>query len=118
MMKDFSAHFRQIAERLLPEHARVLMPGGGADLIVLVTWRINTDPGRPNKHSRMIRIVISEEAIEDYAAGSDGSRLASDVRFSTWLRQNLVAFNPNHEAPLGVDPPPVTWQMSTLDLNA
>jgi hypothetical protein len=118
MIKDFSAHFRELAERLLPEHARIVMPGDGTDLVMLVTWRLNTDPKRPSKRSRMIRIVIEEEAMVDYAAGSSGSRLAGDARFATWLRQNLGVFNPNHEAPLGVDPPPATWVMSTLDLNA
>lgn len=39
-------------------------------------------------------------------------------RFLAWLRLNLAAFDPNHGAPLGVEPPVVTWLMSTLDLNA
>jgi hypothetical protein len=116
-MKDFSGHFRHLVERQLPDDARILMPGGGADTIFLVTWKLNSDPARPNKRSRMIRMVVSEEAAEDYAAGSAGLRLASDARLLAWLRLRLDAFDPNHEAPLGVEPPAVTWVISTLDLN-
>jgi hypothetical protein len=62
-------------------------------------------------------IVISQEALEDYARGSNGVRLASDTRFAAWLQRSLSAFDPDHDAPLGVEPPSVTWPISTLDLN-
>ncbi len=116
-MKDFSAHFRHLVGGLLPDDSRILVPGGGGDIIMLVTWKLNTDPGRPSKRSRMIRLVVSEEAAEDYATGSYGLRLASDSRFLAWLRSRLDAFDPNHEAPLGVEPAAVTWVISTLELN-
>jgi hypothetical protein len=116
-MKDFSTHFRGLVEQQLPEDPRVLTSVGDADLIVLATWRISTDPERPRKRSRMIRIVISEEALQDYAHGSDGVRLASDERFLRWLRDHLSKHDPDHDVPLGVEPAPVTWPLSTLDLN-
>ena len=65
----------------------------------------------------MIRIVISEQAIEAYAHGDEGVRMASDERFVAWLRDKLSQFDPNHDAPLGVEPPSVTWTVSTLELN-
>jgi hypothetical protein len=63
-------------------------------------------------------IVISQEALEDYARGSNGIRLASDTRFTTWLQRSLSAFDPDHDAPLGAEPPPVTSTLGTLELNA
>jgi hypothetical protein len=116
-MKDFSNHFRELVERQLPDDPRILVPGGGPNMLILATWRLGTDPPRPNKRSRMLRIAISEEALEDYARGSDGVRLASDERFVAWLRRRLHTFDPNHESPLGVEPPAETWPVSTLDLN-
>jgi len=116
-MKDFSNHFRRLIELQLPDDPRILVPTGGRDLMILATWRLNTNLPRPNKRSRMLRILISEEALEDYARGSDGVRLASDERFASWFRRQLTTFNPNHEAPLGVEPPAVTWPVNTLDLN-
>jgi hypothetical protein len=116
-MKDYSNHFRDLIELQIPDDSRILMPRGGPDMIILLTWRLKSDDLRPSKRSRMIRIVISEEALEDYAAGSDGVRLASNARFVSWLKRELDRFDPDHDAPLGVEPPPVTWTLNTLDLN-
>jgi hypothetical protein len=116
-MKDFSARFRALVEGELPPDARIIMPRGDDGLLILATWRIPGDPFRPAKRSRMIRIAISQEALEDYAHGNDGLRLASHVRFVTWLRRHVDAFDPRHDAPLGVEPPPVTWPLGTRELN-
>ena len=117
-MKDYTHHLRNLIELQIPQDSRILMPSGGQDLIVLLSWRLKNDDFRPSKRSRMIRIVISEEAIEDYAAGTDGVRLASDARFTSWLQRQLEKFEADHNAPLGVEPPPVIWTLSTLELNA
>jgi hypothetical protein len=65
----------------------------------------------------MVRIVISEEAIKDYRRDPEDARLASDGRFTAWLQRQLGGFDPNHDAPLGVEPPSVTWPVSTFELN-
>src|ERR1700735_2778622 len=97
-MKDYSSHFRDLIESQLPDDSRILMPGG-QDMIVLVTWRLKSDDFRPSKRSRMVRIVISEEAMEDYVRGSDGARLVSNARFISWLNRQLEKFDPDHDAP-------------------
>jgi hypothetical protein len=116
-MKDYSSHFRELVELQLPDDSRILMPRGGQDMMILASWRLSTDAFRASKRSRMIRILISEEAISNYARGSDGERLAGDVRFVAWLKRQLSAFDPDHDSPLGVEPPAVTWPVSTLELN-
>jgi hypothetical protein len=116
-MKDYGTHFRDLIEPQIPNDSRILISRGGQDIVILVTWRLNGDPRRPSKRSRMIRIVISEEAIEDYACGSDGVRVASNARFVAWFKRELDKFDPDHSAPLGVEPPPVTWTFSTFRLN-
>lgn len=116
-MKDFSNHFRELVKRQLGDDPRILVPRGAQDMMILATWRLSADVFRASKRSRMIRIVISEEALQDYARGSDGARLASDERFVTWLRSQLSTFDPNHDSPLGVEPPAVTWPVSTFALN-
>jgi hypothetical protein len=116
-MKDYSNHFRDLIELQIPDDSRILVPRGGQDMIILVSWRLKNDDFRPSKRSRMIRIVISEEALQDYAAGTDGVRLASDARLVSWLKRQLDKYNPDHDAPLGVEPPPVTWTLATFELN-
>ncbi len=116
-MKDFSGHFRELVERQLPDDSRILTPRGGQDMMILATWRLESDAFRASRRSRMVRIVIVEEALKDYARGSDEARPAGDARFSAWLRRQLGGFDPNHDAPLGVEPPSVTWTLSTFELN-
>jgi hypothetical protein len=117
-MKDFSAQFRALVEAELPEGSRIVMPRGDEGLMILATWRLPPgDPYRPAKRSRMVRIAITQEALEDYAAGSDGARLASNERLIAWLRRQIAAFDPHHDAPLGVEPAPVTWPLGTRELN-
>ena len=110
-MKDYSNHFRDLVQRQLGDDPRILVPRGAQDMMILATWRLSSDGFRPGKRSRMIRIVISQEALEEYARGTDAVRLASDERFVDWFRRQLSTFDPHHDSPLGVDPPPVTWQV-------
>jgi hypothetical protein len=116
-MKDFGNHFRTMIEGALPDEPRILIPRGGDGMMILVTWALPAEPFRPPRRSRMIRIAVSEEAINHYAAGDDGVRCASDARFLYWLKQQLGDFDPTHDSPLGVEPTPVTWELGTLDLN-
>ena len=116
-MKDYSSHFRNLVEMQLPDESRILTPRGGQDMMILVSWRLPADAFRASKRSRMIRIVIEEAALQDYARGSDAARLAGDERFGAWLRGQLSAFDPNHDSPLGVEPAPVTWPIGAHILN-
>jgi hypothetical protein len=117
-MKDFSAQFRALIAAELPKDSRIVMPRGEDGLMILATWRLPPDdPYRPAKRSRMVRIAITQEALKDYAAGSDSVRLASNERMSAWLRAQIAAFDPHHDAPLGVEPAPVTWPLGTVELN-
>ena len=116
-MKDFSNHFRELVKSLLGDDPRILVPRGAQDMMILATWRLSSDALRPNKRSRMIRIVIAQEALETYARGSDDDRRASDERFVAWFKRQLGTFDPNHDSPLGVEPPAVTWQVGPAVLN-
>ena len=94
-----------------------MIPRGAEGLMILATWRLPGDPFRPAKRSRMVRIAITREALEHYAGGDDGLRLASNQRFVQWLGRQMAAFDPHHDAPLGVEPAPVTWPVGTRELN-
>jgi len=116
-MKDYSNHFRELIKGQLGDDPRILVPRGAQDMMILATWRLPGGSFRANKRSRMIRLVISRGALEDYARGSDDVRNASDERFVAWFRRQLSAFDPNHDSPLGVEPPAVTWLVGTAVLN-
>ena len=110
-----------MAERVFPEGARLLeMPSGEGELGVwrmLVSWKLGTDPTRPHKRSKTVRIIVGSEALEDFTRSPFGAREAANGRFERWLRTELERFDPNHETPNGVEPPVVPWQIGTVELN-
>lgn len=116
-MKDYSNHFRELVKSQLGDDPRILVPRGAQDMMILATWRLSGGALRPNKRSRMIRIVILQDALEEYARGSDEVRRASDERFVAWFRRQLSTFDPHHDSPLGVEPPAVTWPVGPAVLN-
>jgi hypothetical protein len=116
-LKDFSAHFRKLVAGELPKDSRILVPRGGGTLTIFATWGLPGDSSRGAERSRMIRIAITQGALEDYAGGSKRVRLASNRRFVAWLRRQIAAFDPHLDSPLHIVPPPVTWPIGTLELN-
>ena len=73
-MKDYSNHFRELVKGQLGDDPRILVPRGAQDMMILATWRLAAATFRANKRSRMIRIVIAQDALADYARGSDDAR--------------------------------------------
>jgi len=116
-LKDVRTHFRELIAGELPKDSRILMPRGTGTLTIFATWGLPGDPSRGAKRSRMIRIAITQGVLEDYAAGSNRVRLAMNRRFVAWLRWQIAAFNPHHDSPLLIEPPPVTWPLGTRELN-
>jgi len=63
----------------------------GNDVILRIDWKLGNDPNRPNKRSRLIRVIISEEAIDDC---QDFNK--AGVRFLEIIKNRFSAFNPDH----------------------
>ncbi len=115
-MKDWSAHLRSVVARSFSREARVLTVEGRDGLVLVISWKVGTDPKRPSKRSKTIRLVIDEEALEDYAAAPAGQREIADARLVEHLTEQLMRFDPDHHAPLGQDPPIVLWTIGTATL--
>lgn len=107
-------HFRDRARRVLPEGAMVKAWDDHGDWILQTSWPLH--PAVRGRRSRPVQIVISEEALEDYAAAGERARALADQRFDGFVRRHLATFDPNHDpafAPL----PPSRWVVTTRDLN-
>jgi hypothetical protein len=102
---------------VFPTGTRLIVLTAEDDLVLLASWRLGTDPLRPNKRSKTVRIGISQEALEDYSRGVDGQREYADQRLESLLRRRLAQLDPSHDAPLGTEPPMEKWQISTIELN-
>jgi hypothetical protein len=116
-MPDKSERLRAVAERIFPRGARLIAPPGDGEYVLLASWKLGTDPKRPNKRSKTVRVAVSEEAIADYARGANGQRDYSDARFEAILRSKLAGLDPSHDAPPGSEPPIEKWTINTIELN-
>ena len=111
MTKPFVNDWIELIRPLFPKDARIEMDAGN-DVVLRIDWKLRSDPNRPNKRSRLIRVVIPEEAIDDCTdfkiAGS---------RFKKIIQDKLSVFNPDHDTPKYGSPPIEEWIISTLDVN-
>ena len=93
----------------MPANAEMrVVPGIGA-FNVVVSWKLNDDPDRPNKMSKTIAIRVSDEAAQDFASASAASHQAAYKRVSAFIAAKLAQFNPQHNAPRHESPPVEEW---------
>ena len=101
----------ELIRPLFPKNARIEIDAGN-DVVLRIDWKLESDPNRPNKRSRLIRVIIPEEAIDDCtdfkAAGS---------KFTKIIKDKLSVFDPDHDTPRYGSSPVEEWVVSTLDVN-
>jgi hypothetical protein len=115
--RDQQARLRAVAERVFPTGTRLITLPGEAEFVLLASWKLGTDPTRPNKRSKTVRIGISQEAMEEYGRSAIGGSEHADKRLESFLRKNFARLNPSHDAPLGTEPPVEKWHFSAIELN-
>jgi hypothetical protein len=115
--RDQQTRVRAVAERVFPTGTRLITLPGEAEFVLLASWKLGTDPLRPNKRSKTIRVGISPEAMEEYGRNAGGEREQADRRLESFLRKNLARLDPSHDAPLGTEPPVEKWHFGTVEFN-
>ena len=106
-----SGYFRALVAERLTDDARIFASFSAGDVVILATWRVRSEPERPAKRGRPVRIVIPVEAVESYVRGSDRERRAAERRFVEWLDAQLAGFDADHDSPPGVEPPEALWKV-------
>jgi len=111
MTKPFVNEWIELIRPLFPKSARIEI-NEGRDVVLRIDWKLENDPNRPNKRSRLISVVIPEEAINDCTdfkiAGS---------RFKKIIQDKLSVFNPDHDTPKYGSPPIEQLVVSTFNVN-
>jgi hypothetical protein len=115
-MKDWSTHLRSVVVRSFSPEARIATVAERPDLVLTISWSLETDPERPSKRSKTIRLVVEEEALLDYADAPRGQRQMGDARLQEHLTEQLMRFDPHHRASFGQDPPVVLWTIGAVTL--
>src|SRR5512135_2739565 len=66
MTEDLLDYWVRLIKPLFPTNAWIVTRYSGDDHIIEIDWKLDDDPGQPNRRSRKIQITISDGAIEDY----------------------------------------------------
>ncbi len=111
MTKSFVNEWARLIRPLFPKNTRIEIDAGNK-VILRIDWKLRNDPARPNKRSRLIRVVIPQEAIDDCA---DLEKAGS--RFKKLIEDKLSVFHPDHDSPRCGNPPREVWIVSTFDVN-
>lgn len=117
MAPDLEEHFTSVIKGAFPEHAEFQARRESGDICVYVDWKLGSDPVRPNKRSKTIRVCISREAISDYLNGSEVACKRADERLRKTVAERLHSFQPRHDAPPHAPAPVEQWTITTQLLN-
>jgi hypothetical protein len=109
--KSFVNQWVRLIRPLFPKNARIEIDAGN-EVILRIDWKLRNDPARPNKRSRLIRVVIPQEAIDDCA---DLEKAGS--RFKKLIEDKLSVFHADHNSPQCGSPPREVWIVSTFDVS-
>ncbi len=74
-----------------------------------ISWPLGDDPERPNKHSKNIRLTISEEATRTYDSVGEARQEDADERILEHVRARLAQFDPDNPNPQSAVPPEEVW---------
>ena len=107
--EGFVDHIISLLKNIFPGEAEYYSYKDIWDLCINISWKIGTDPTRPNKRAKKIRIRIGEENIEDYLALSNSKQASADTSFVNCIQEKYRNFNPEHDTPYGQSTPIEEW---------
>ena len=119
MNNELRNHWQSLLQPLFPDGAKIKVPNPEAsDFLAKVFWSIESDPDRPNKMSKTIRIIVTDEAESDYLNKNDAQQQSDDMKLQEFIESRLAIHDPNHDNPREIDPPEVEWVAGSNILNS
>ncbi len=112
MNEDLLDYWIRIIKPLLPANAWVASRLSGGDYIILIDWKLVSDPCQPGKRSRKIEIMIKEDVIDDYLDKNKDERTLSDLKMKQWISEQYQHFTAYQDANPVYLISPEKWRVS------
>ena len=104
----------QIVSSVMPSNAEIRVNPQTAYYQAGISWKLNNDPERPNKESKVIILNVSYEVLQAIPNLSGAEQQGALNRINIFLKEKLKSFNPDHNEPHGAPAPTVTWEINSL----
>ncbi len=101
----------------LPDGAACGIETGEGDRVIRINWLLGNDPECPDKRSKTIRLVVDEEAVEEYELAPEASKYTAKARLVGYFCARLAEFDPDHDSPRHTPPPEESWIVTSLMLG-
>lgn len=115
---ELRIHWRELLTPLFPNEAEIEVDSDANDFRVRVSWKLCTDPDRPNKRAKIIVVIVPEDAADDYDNKTEYQRLSDDKKLKQYVFNNLAHHDPEHGNPHDSAPPVVEWVAGVDVLNS
>ncbi len=101
----------------LPDGAAFEIQRNEGARVIRIDWLLGNDPERPDKRSKTIRLVVDEEAVEEYELAPEASKYTAKARLVGYFCARLAEFDPDHDSPRHTPPPEESWIVTSLMLG-
>lgn len=112
---EYLEHFNNLIKqgKIYPPHTEYRAINENGEKKILIEWKLNNDPERPNKPSKIIKIVFPQEFIDDYSNFQQNKAQRIDNEIIALLKQHYTKFDPSHNN-LRTENPPIEELLMTL----
>lgn len=108
--------FRRLAQAVLPADAFFdVVPGESGRVVLQSSWLMPQEVKGAALRTHPIRLIVSAEAVVNYAAASATQRRQADRHFQAWLEARFQSHTPMVRQPAG-GPPPEEWMIGRAEL--
>lgn len=97
---------------LFPADARIRQEKYLEHVDICIDWKLGTDRTRRSKRSKLLRLRVQSDDIDDYADGDGAVRVHIERRLLAFARERRGAFCATHTAGIMAPPPEEVWQFS------
>jgi hypothetical protein len=101
MTEDLLDYWVRLIKPFFPTNAWIVTRYSGDDHIIEIDWKLDDDPGQPNRRSRKIQITISDGAIEDYLDKNKKERELFETSLKKLIHERYNHSAPDEQAPRG-----------------
>ncbi len=109
-------HLKLLVKPLFPKQA-FIRGLGKTDLIIAIDWLMDCPEDPPSKRSRLIKIIVKEDALNRYATLSQAQQNKTDEIIVGLIQEKLKTFDPKHKIPRGGIAPQVEWPIDAMTLK-